>query len=298
MNKIKIERCLVCDHTEHEIVKVIPDYLVSKEDFTLVSCSNCSFHWVLDPPAESNAYKYYETDEYVEHSDNAEGIVNRLYHLARKWMLDLKYKIVNNNAATKSILDYGTGTGYFLNHMKSQGYKTNGIEISEKARKYGNDKFDLGLLPPEKVYEDSMYQGYGAITFWHVLEHVYDPKKTMNRIKELLDDRGTVIVALPNYHCLESKWYKKYWNGYDVPRHIWHFDDERFSRFAEDLGFKVVKRGLLPLDPFYNCLISESYRKSILGYLALPFISVTSFILGYLNLGSASSIIYYLKKAE
>jgi len=289
--------CLVCGSRNTHLESVVPDHLVSHESFDLYQCDDCGFKYINNPPSVEKIAKYYATEEYVEHSDSKAGIINGIYHYARKYMLWHKYKLLESYGCKKRILDFGTGTGYFLHYMKSKKYETIGIEINERARRHGTEKFGLDIRAPKQLLTSGFPGKYGYVTFWHVLEHIYNVDEVMSRLHELLLPEGKLIVALPNHNCFEAKVYSKYWNGYDVPRHLWHWDMESFTRFVEKHNYKIVETKLLPLDPFYNCLISESYRKSLLGYLMFPLFGSWSLLKGWLNHAKASSIIYVLQKA-
>ena len=289
--------CMVCGHVNQNSPELITDHLVSGERFKLQYCDHCNFKYFTDPPAAEVAGKYYESSEYVEHSDETVGFTHGIYRFARELMLRIKFGKVDKVAQNKFILDFGTGTGYFLNYMKSKGYRTLGIEISDKARNFGKETFGLNLQHPDYLFSDDMPDSIGVITFWHVLEHIYNAEEVLKKLHPLLDNDGTILVALPNFQCIEEKQYGSFWNGYDAPRHLWHFTPGSFKIFAEKCGFSIDKMEILPLDPFYNCLISESYRKSVVGYLLLPFISAFSLIQGMVNIKKSSSIIYFLKKS-
>jgi len=289
-------QCIVCQSEAHQEAIRIHDHLVSRKVFVVDQCNHCGFRWIINPPKEVEAYKYYETEEYVEHSDSSDGLINLIYHKARKWMLRYKHNLVNNLGRGKKILDFGTGTGYFLNYMKSRGFDVRGIEISDKARSFGQINFDLQIHHPNDIFDEGFPKGYNYVSFWHVLEHVYEPDRVLRRLKDLLADDGAIIVALPNYKCLEAHIYDEYWNGYDVPRHLWHWDKESFTKFARKCGYKVTKTKILPLDPFYNCLISESYRKKKWAHILIPFIGFASLVQGWMKTDKASSIVYFLEK--
>lgn len=289
--------CIVCGQINEGVQKEITDYLVSHEQFKLETCANCGFKYFTNPPKAQDAGAYYESADYVEHSDETVGFIHGIYGVARKLMLKIKFSKVDKVAKQKSILDFGTGTGYFLNHMKSKGYRTLGIEISDKARSFGKQNFGLELKHPDFLFSSDMPTDIGVVTFWHVLEHIYNVEEVLTKLHDVTMNDATIVVALPNYLCLEEKEYKKYWNGYDAPRHLWHFTPASFTEFAHKCGYKVVKKEILPLDPFYNCLISESYRKSLWGYIKLPFVSTLSLIQGWMNVDKASSVIYFLEKA-
>jgi len=291
-----VTTCITCGDSDSQRVLEIEDHLVSHEIFHIEHCPTCNFRYISNPPPEDQAYRYYETDEYVEHSDSADGIVNTVYHYARRWMLRHKHGLLQSERRTKKLLDFGTGTGYFIKSMKDYGYDVSGVEISPKARSFCKASFDLDVRDPKEIFDEDFPSGYGYITFWHVLEHVYEPDKSLKRLGELLADDGMIVVALPNYTCAEESVYKTYWNGYDVPRHLWHWDKESFTRFVGECGYRVKKTKILPLDPFYNCLISESYRKNKLAYLLIPFVGTWSLLRGLFSHKSASSIIYFLER--
>lgn len=292
-----IDKCIVCDGVDAQLLIQVEDHLLSHEIFDLHKCPECGFVYVHNPPSATEATKYYETEEYIEHSDSQEGLINQIYHKARSIMLPYKRKMLDKYDLPKKILDFGTGTGYFLNYMKEQGYDVTGIEISDQARNFGKEKFDLDIYHPDKVYDDDFPGGHSFISFWHVLEHVYDPRRILTRLRDLLIDDGVLLIALPNHRSLDARTYGTHWCAYDVPRHLWHFDADSFKRFAESCGYRLEKTKMLPLDPFYNSLISASYKKNITSRILIPFVSAASLIQGWFSSSKASSIVYFLRKA-
>ncbi len=292
-----LETCIVCQSKKKKEFMRIHDHLVSRKLFILSQCDDCGFRYIKNPPAPEEAMAYYETEEYIEHSDSSEGFINGIYHKARSWMLPYKYHMLHRLDRKSKILDFGTGTGYFLNYMKSRDYEVTGVEISDQARGFGIKNFGLDIRSPEQIYHDDFPRDFGYISFWHVLEHVYEPVRILKRLRELLDDKGVLVIALPNNKSLDAKIYKEYWAAYDVPRHLWHWDKHSFKLFAEDIGFKLIKTKILPLDPFYNSLISETYRKNKWTRILIPFIGAASLVQGWMNHGKASSIVYFLEKA-
>lgn len=292
-----LETCIVCGSNNNKEAIRVHDHLVSHKLFIISACDDCGFQFVKNPPSEDEAMSFYETEEYIEHSDSSEGLINGIYHKARSWMLPYKYKMLHKLGRKAKILDVGTGTGYFLNYMKSRSYEVTGVEISKQARDFGIKTFGLDIQSPDDLMKADFPKGFGYASFWHVLEHIYEPRKVLKRVHQLLDDNGVLVVALPNNKSLDAKVYKEYWAAYDVPRHLWHWDKESFTKFAEGCGYKLVKTKMLPLDPFYNIIMSETYRKNKLGYILIPFVGALSLIQGWLKNGKASSIVYFLEKA-
>jgi len=71
---------------------------------------------------------YYESEDYISHSDTSQGLVNKIYKTVRSLMLRRKKVIVKEMTGleTGSLLDIGSGTGHFLSVMKNAGWKGQG----------------------------------------------------------------------------------------------------------------------------------------------------------------------------
>lgn len=296
MSKLTHHACPLCssDNIHSEIT--LKDYSISKEEFEIYRCADCTFLFTQNIPSEEHIGKYYESEDYISHSDTTTGLVNKLYHGIRKIMLKKKYQQIKRLKTGKKLLDIGCGTGYFLNYMKMQGYDTLGVEADEDARAYGEKKFDLKILEPEHLINGKIDRQFNIVSLWHVLEHIHDLNNYLKIISSLLEDDGFLIIAVPNPHCFDATYYKSFWAGYDVPRHIWHFTPETMEKFATDNHFEIVSLKRLPYDPFYNSILSERYQNNLLALFFGTFIGFISYIKGAFNVRKASSVIYILKK--
>ena len=76
-------------------------------------------------PVEAEIGKYYETPDYISHTDTRKGAMNTIYHYVRSYMLGRKARLVAKEAHRKTgrLLDIGTGTGYFADTMVRRGWK-------------------------------------------------------------------------------------------------------------------------------------------------------------------------------
>jgi len=295
MKKIIYSKCPLCQ--SHKIVSTISleDYSISKQPFEIWQCTQCNFLFTQNIPDEESIGSYYASEEYISHSDTKKGIVNRLYHIVRKIMLGKKYRLIKKISSGKTILDIGCGTSYFLNYMKDKDFQPLGIEINEQTRNFGKQHFGLNILHPEKLLRGEINQKFKVITLWHVLEHLYKPKLYLQKIAKILDDDGVLILALPNPDGFDAKYYKNYWAGYDVPRHIWHFTPRTIDRLLSD-HFTITKLKRLPFDSFYNSILSEKYRNNNFPFLCGLWIGLMAYANSLISIKKSSSIIYVLKK--
>lgn len=273
----------------------VKDHSITGETFPLWRCAACDFLFTQDAPTPENAGHYYQGEEYISHSDNQEGLVNKLYHQARDFMLGRKYALVNRVAKGKRLLDYGTGTGYFTDYMVRQGYAARGIEIDEGARNYGREKFGITVDAPEALFNELPENSFDAITLWHVLEHLYDPGKYLARFNALLAEHGKLIIAVPNHKSLDAANYGADWAAYDVPRHLWHFSPATMRKMVGQAGFRVVATQHMPLDPFYVSIMSQRYQNGG-GILGGGWKGFRSFVASTADAERGSSVIYVCEK--
>ena len=86
------ERCPLCSSEMISVHFSCTDHFISKETFAIVRCGACGFLFTQDYPDENEISRYYESDDYISHSDTSEGIINKIYHLIRQLMLSGREK--------------------------------------------------------------------------------------------------------------------------------------------------------------------------------------------------------------
>ena len=289
--------CPLCSSEEISLKFRCTDHFVSQQEYSLYACSSCNFVFTQDYPAESEIGRYYESDDYISHSDTSKGFSNKAYRLARNLMLGRKRQIIINETGLKSgnLLDIGCGTGHFAHLMKKSGWNVKGVEINEKARNFGRSVFGMEIIDPSQI--GTLESGsFDCVTLWHVLEHFHDPFKYMSDIHQLLKPGGMCLIALPNCNSYDASAYRQFWAAWDVPRHLWHFNPYTFRLFSDKAGFRLTKLRTLPLDVFYISIISERYKGSTFSFIkgaikALPFALFSVF-----HKSRSSSLIYLLQK--
>jgi 2-polyprenyl-3-methyl-5-hydroxy-6-metoxy-1,4-benzoquinol methylase len=264
----EINECLICCSTQSVPFLVCKDYTVSHKDFAIRVCKDCGFKFTSPRPEDKDLGEYYKAESYVSHSDTKKGLVNTLYHWVRSYTLIKKLQLVMHHSKLKQgkILDYGAGTGAFLETCKKNKWNAMGIEPDETARQVMKEKFSLTTHASLKeTVADNSFSGFDVATAWHVLEHVPDLKETIKSIKGMMKDKAIFIVAVPNPTSYDAKYYKQYWAAYDLPRHLWHFAPTDMKRLFADLGFKQIEIRPMPFDSFYVSMLSEKYKGDGIG---------------------------------
>ncbi|HDQ44403.1 MAG TPA: class I SAM-dependent methyltransferase [bacterium] len=289
--------CPICGNASPVFHLACRDTTVSQRTFDLVRCTACDFVWTQNPPSPDEIGRYYQSEDYIAHTDTREGWVNRLFHVGRNWMLGRKRRLIRkfHPGDGRKLLDIGCGTGYFLAHMRDKGWQVAGVEPGDGARAFARSVFGLDILPSEAL--DHFPSGqFDVITLWHALEHIHDLNGAAARCRNLLREDGLLVIALPNRNSWDANHYGSPWAAWDVPRHLWHFSPETFRIWAKKNGLSLFATKRMMLDAFYISMLSERTRSRLLAP-ALGLISgLISNGVALWNKDRCSSLIYLLRK--
>ncbi len=299
MNKLTINACPLCGGMHLGKKMTCTDFYASGEQFDLLQCKDCGFQFTQEFPVEKEIGKYYETPDYISHSDTRKGLMNEVYHLVRMRMLQNKARLINKatGKSTGRILDIGTGTGYFSHTMQSKGWNVDAIEKSEQARAFAKNNFKLDVKD-ESGLNEFQKESFDAITLWHVMEHLEHLDETWEKLNAILKKDGALVIAVPNCSSYDGQKYKEFWAAYDVPRHLWHFTPETMRKFGEKHHFKLVEHLPMPFDAFYVSMLSEKYKKSSLSFIKGMLTGWAAWLHSLSDKDKSSSIIYIFRKSD
>ena len=291
------ETCPACGAINWSTDEIVKDHSISSEDFTLVECLECHLKITRDAPSQEMIGPYYVSEDYISHSDVQNDLKDKLYHRARNIMLQSKARWLEGSLASKGkLLDVGSGTGYFLQHMNKRGWEVTGLEPDKGARTMAIEKWNLDIRESSEIYQ--LQEKYDAITMWHVLEHVHDLDGYLKRFSEMLTEDGFLIIAVPNHNSADREIYGTHWAAYDTPRHLWHFTAQSMEVFLQKRGFSLSAKKRMILDPFYVSLLSEKYKNGNSSLLRAGWSGIRSTIASFVNKDRSSSIVYIAKKIQ
>ena len=197
----------------------------SLEAFDIHRCASCGLGHTSPIPRDLGAYygpAYY----------------GKRHSFTDRYCLARRVRILSSAARRDGdarLLDVGCGDGNFLKAAIDAGWTGAGTDIGgalENARAAGLDVHssldDLRDKAP-----------FGVVTMWHTLEHFTDPKDTLERVRALIADDGTLIVAVPDAAGLQASLFGRSWFHLDVPRHLYHFTRRALDALLARTGFRV-----------------------------------------------------------
>jgi predicted SAM-dependent methyltransferase len=202
--------------------------------------------------------------------------------------------------STKTILDYGAGSGDFSSELADSNWHVTAFEPDTNARNKIVEKSSKVKL--SDTIEAIPKESKSIITLWHVLEHVHRLNETIGQFKRVLEKNGHLVIAVPNYNSKDAEHYEAEWAAYDVPRHLYHFDYLAMKTLIENQGFVLKTIKPMWFDSYYVSLLSEKNRnsgntiRSILGWPIAFCIGLISNFYALMSTKRCSSIIFIFQK--
>lgn len=257
-------RCPLCAHENLYFSFSTMDYFLSGEEFEVHQCISCGLLITNPFPDDVASMAYYQSQNYYSHPVKRQNLLAFFYQLIRKWNVASKTRLLKKYCGSGKILDIGAGSGSFLKSCQNAGFTVMGIEKDQNARNYCITKLGLHVVSSELDSEiDESSQD--VITLWHVLEHIHNLPDIIKRILMWMKPGAYLILALPNPESPDALFYGKYWAGWDVPRHLYHFSSDTMRFLGEKNSLLLVDIVPMRWDAYYVSILSEQYRGTSLA---------------------------------
>lgn len=251
---METDTCEICSSPDYAAKYQLTDYLLENDQVhtTLVRCLNCGLIYQNPRLSPQEIEEHYppEYDSFQSEDGDYENLGSRI----SKFGLSKRRRFVSSLKNGGKLLDVGCATGNFLHEMQSApGWDLFGIEINEHAANIAHRKYALNVF--HGVIEEANYPEdfFDVITLWDVLEHLPDPKSTLNEVHRVLKKNGRLVLRVPNGGSWDAKLFRKYWFGLDAPRHYYVFNQQTIRNLLEMSGFQVT---------LINCSIGSSIALS------------------------------------
>lgn len=187
--------------------------------------------------------------------------------LVNKHRLQELTKIVGR--AKFSLLDLGCGDGGFVHLAHQVGIVAIGVD-----KKTGNTT----ALHSTKVKEWFIHSSiedfrirnkFDVVTLYHVLEHVEDSRKVLQKVRTLLKKNGILVLEVPLVGNLTENFLGKSYFAYHDPNHHHFFTKKELYHLLTEQDYRIINKGNT-LYEFPLTVITTSFRRSLLhGILGL-----------------------------
>lgn len=241
----QVKKCIVCDSTDFSLL--FQKESAHGDKFTLVKCGKCGMEFLSEYPDAEELIGYYKKEYFTQRTERGynnyfspelRSEIERVFKLNLE---DLKFfKFENDLPGRKTSLDIGCAAGYFVSFMKSRGWESSGIDISQDCVKFAKES---GLNVSEGDYLNIDYNHkFNLIALWATIEHLQNPDAVLRKIYNDLQDRGMLYISTCRTGGVNfKKMFGSKWRFYNFPEHIYFFSKKTIKMFLEQNGFKVIK---------------------------------------------------------
>lgn len=237
---VEIVQCQVCSNTETNLIQNTHVGLGSAE-INLVKCKQCGLVY-LNPQPTKNEIEQLYSDEYFLQWYSTEEKRN----FSKQFFRDLfiKNKLILN--AGCKVLDIGCGMGFFLEVAREWLCEVKGVEISEYASKYCQEKLNLDVHYGTLKTANYPSEYFDVITAFDVLEHLEKLPDFLSIVKNIMKKDGIFIVLVPNYNSTVFQMDRiicglKKAPMPNVPEHLTYFTIDSLERLLRKHGFQIKK---------------------------------------------------------
>ena len=185
-------------------------------------------------PSRKNLSLYYESRYRLDYKGVQEPKLKHVYRAGRLAVQRLKTlrPYIWNGCP---VLDIGSGGGEWIYVLQTMGFDSIGIEAD---RGYSNfARRELGVpISSMSLWEATFPAGhFGAVTLFHVLEHLPEPVECLMQITKWLKHDGTLIIEVPNIASIHQHPHKRFHTA-----HLFGFTPESLQFAAKKAGFAPI----------------------------------------------------------
>lgn len=234
--ELRTSSCGLCEGNWRLIVRAF-DYETKLGGFDIYSCQKCGLGFTNPYPTEDTAGYLYDTKDSADFDAIKGNFVDRIKD--RLALRQIQRMYPGDRTEVNAVLDYSTGNGR---------YAVLSAIVFPNARL---DAVDYQDAPPTLIRQDphrvhyydidsfkGHTQKYDLIILRHVLEHNHHPVGLLRNLGQRLTPNGTIYAEVPNLESGCAKVFRKYWRGYYVPRHIFHFTKDSLSQVINAAGLE------------------------------------------------------------
>jgi 2-polyprenyl-3-methyl-5-hydroxy-6-metoxy-1,4-benzoquinol methylase len=225
--------CLICKKPSRHVFSVI--------GYPIFECSKCGYRMTLSDHGDShidktfsNQYFFGGEAGYPNYLDAEELLIQYGHQYA---MLLSKYF-----ERPSRVLDVGAAAGFILKGLTDFGWEGYGVEPNNTMAEYGRSKYKLNIHTGNlELFQTS--EEFDLICLLQVIAHLIDPCKAIGVCRNLLSERGFILIETWNYKSITARVLGKHWHEYSPPTVLHWFAPKSLHKLMSMFNFELVAAG-------------------------------------------------------
>ena len=241
----------------HPLFEARPDN--SAEKFSVGRCENCRLTYLSPPPTAEQLVEHYQAEYFGQGDAKFDPSTERIVAGFLWWRCQVLSQYLPRGGR---VLDVGCGRGNFVEAMQKRGFDAYGTEIDSCSARRSQSRLGGRIHVGDLENLDLPASSFDLIVIWHVLEHVRNPRTTLEAAYRLLKPSGQLVTAQPNIASWQAQMGRELWFHLDCPRHLFHFSPDTLAALLRNCKFEPQATSHLSIEqnPFgwlqtsLNCL--------------------------------------------
>jgi len=205
------------------------------KNFEYFLCQNCQTLFLFPSPTEKKINNYYQKKFQYE-----AGLIEEK-RIRQRAKIILK-NLIKFNPNGKTLLDVGSGFGYFLEEAKKNNFKILGLEPSKELFLMNRFIKNIKNITFEDYFKKNNKKKFDFITLIHIIEHLPNPKETIDKVIRLLKPNGIIYIETPNLNSHLFWIEKENYTFLTPPDHLWIFSKKSLETMLRDISLiEIVK---------------------------------------------------------
>jgi SAM-dependent methyltransferase len=225
----------------------------SELQYTYVICKNCGLVYQSPRPKYDQHFidaayaSYYQFTDSLDLNSNPDVPESSVKMFQKEVENLLQY-----DKKRTAVLDIGSGMGTFLVAAKPYYQTAVGLDVSEQMASFVERQ--LGVKVFLEQFENFQFEKkFSLIHMSHVIEHIPDPKRWLDKAKEMLEPGGILVINVPNkfsisfrmqhlfYKLKLKKQFSDAWaDDTRTPDHLFEPTVRSMKKFLENNNFKIL----------------------------------------------------------
>lgn len=167
------------------------------------------------------------------------------------------------------LLDIGCGNGRLLWLARQRGWTVQGLELSPEMARHAAERVGCPVLARDFLQlepEAAEREAFDVVSLRHVLEHLPEPRRAMDRISALLRPGGLLLVEMPNIDGWSKRWvrfsvrtglHRRRFPADFAAGHCCEYSRGAFQSLLDRSGYQLLRWETYSKKPLANWFLSR-----------------------------------------
>lgn len=205
-----------------------------------VLCRSCGLVWTNPRPTAAEIDRYYEAEYRPDYTGAAAPALRKLVRglLGARDRRDALVPLLTPGSV---VLDVGCGAGELVYLLRRAGMDASGLEPGGEYALFARQVLGIPVQTATVDTAAVAPESLDAVTMYHSLEHVADPKGVLTQARRWLRMGGLLVVEVPNVDSTVQAPSHRYHYA-----HLYHFSAATLRGLGEAAGLGVASVGYSP----------------------------------------------------